>query len=67
MLKIEQGFGFAIAFLLLDVIADCVAPKMPNHCSRAEADLVSLVLESPTDIDVVAGGAEQRIESIDGF
>ena len=36
---------------------------MPNDRGGAEADGVARILEAPADIDIVAGGAVDRIEA----
>ena len=38
---------------------------MPDHRGRAEADRPPRVLKPPADVDVVAGGAERRVEAAD--
>ncbi len=67
VLEEEQSFSFAVAALLFDIVANGVAAKMPYHGSRAKADLVSFILQSPAEIHIVAGGAKDRIKSIDRF
>jgi hypothetical protein len=38
---------------------------VPDHRRRTEADAQAGVLEAPAEVDVVAGGAEERIEAVD--
>ena len=63
MLRIDQGFGLAVAALLIAIGFDRVAAEMPDDGRRAEADDIAGILEAPADVDIVAGGAIDRIEA----
>src|SRR2546425_7963885 len=65
MPEIQQRLGLAVPPLLADVGVHGVAPEVPHHGRRAEADAVALLLQSPAEIDVVSGGAEDRIQPAD--
>ena len=62
---LQQGFGFAIAGLLLEVGGDGVASVVPHEAGRAESDLVATLLESPADVHIVAGFAVDGVEPAD--
>ena len=64
-LPLEQRLGLAVAVLLLPVRADRVAAVVPDHGRGAEAERPAALLEPPADVDVVAGGAELRVEAAD--
>ena len=53
--------------LLLDIISHRVAAKMPNDRSCTETDRIAFVLQSPTEIHIISGGAEHGIKPIDGL
>src|SRR5881394_27390 len=40
---------------------------MPDHGSRAEPQRPAVLLQAPTDIDVIAGRMKLRIETADGL
>ena len=61
----EQRFRFAVTALLLQIIFHGRAPVMPNESAGAETNFVSLLLQTPTDIDVVAGFPKNGIEAAD--
>src|SRR5207344_2367463 len=67
MLKEQKSFGFAVPLLLLDIVSHRVSAKMPNDRSRTKTDRIAFVLQSPTEIHIIAGGAEHRIKPIDGL
>src|SRR6516165_1578944 len=62
---LELRLGLAVAVLLLPERADRVAPVVPDHRRRAEADRPAAVLQPPADVDIVAGGAKARVEAAD--
>jgi hypothetical protein len=59
----EEGFGFAVTVLLFEVVVNGGAAVMPDEARGREAQGVALLLETPADIDVVAGFAENGIET----
>jgi hypothetical protein len=63
----EQRLRLAVAALLFQIIADRRAAVVPDKRRRAEADLVSGLLQSPADVHVIARSAVDGIESIDGY
>ncbi len=67
MFKEEQSFGLAVAALLFQVIANRVAAKVPNHRRRAETDFVTLVLQTPANVDVIPGSSKNGIETGDSL
>ena len=62
MLRIDERLGLAVAALLVDIGFDRVAAEMPDDRRRAEADRVAGILKPPADVDIVAGGAIDRVE-----
>ena len=65
MLEAEQGLGVAVAGLLPQVGAGRLAAVVPDHRRRRERDPVTGCLQTPTDVNIVAGAAELRIEAVD--
>ena len=65
MLETKQRFGFSVAVLLSPESSEREAPVMPDDCGGAEADDLSLLLQAPAKIHVVAGLAIFRIEAAD--
>ena len=63
MLGIDQRLGLAVAALLVEIGFDRVAAEMPDDGRRAEADGIAGILQAPADVDIVAGGAIDRIEA----
>src|SRR5512143_2180418 len=55
----------AIADLLLPIGAQRVAPMMPDHGTRVEAERPAPRPQSPADVHVVPRGAEPRVEPAD--
>src|SRR5258707_8587969 len=51
------------SLLLLPVSAQRVAPVMPDHRRRIEADLPTLILNSPADIDVITCRPKSRVKA----
>src|SRR6185312_9813357 len=48
---------------LVEISLHRVAAEMPDNGRRAEADRVAGILEAPADVDIVAGGAVERVET----
>ena len=65
MLAGQQGLGLAIPELLAQVGGGRRSPVMPDKPGRAEPDPVSLSLQPPTQIHIVSGRPEHRVESSD--
>src|SRR5215469_10839819 len=61
----KLGLRFAVAALLLPIGADRITAMMPHHSRRAEANRPPLILQSPTQINVVARRAKTGIKAID--
>src|SRR5215831_6110382 len=64
-LALEHGLGAAVVHLLTKVFQHGAAAMVPNHRAGMEAELPAALLETPAEIDVVAGDAELRIKTID--
>ena len=62
MLRIDERLGLAVAALLVAIGFDRVAAEMPDDRRRAEADGMAGILKPPADVDIVAGGAVDRVE-----
>src|SRR6185437_4593581 len=63
MLAVDERLGLAVAALLVEISLHRVAAEMPDNGRRAEADRVAGILEAPADVDIVAGGAVERVET----
>src|SRR5260221_4128434 len=63
MPAVDERLGLAVAALLAEIGLYRVAAEVPDDGSRAEADSVAGILKTPADVDVVAGGAIDRIEA----
>src|SRR5687768_1499399 len=61
--RFEQRLGSAIPALLPPVLANRIAAVMPDHGSGTESQGPSLLLNPPTEIDVIASGAVFAIEA----
>ena len=62
---LEHRFGLAVALLLFPVGANGVAVVVPHHRPGTEAEGPPSFLQSPADIHIVAGFAEDGIETAD--
>ena len=63
MFCIDERFGFAVTTLLCAVSRHRISAEVPNNGSGAETDRVAGVLETPADVDIVAGGAIDGVKS----
>ena len=63
MLSLEQRLGLAVASLLAQVAAHGAAAVVADDRAGAERDLPARVEQPPAHVDVVAGGAELRVEA----
>ena len=64
---LEKRLGPPVADLLAPVGTDGVAAVMPDHGRRMKAERPAALLQPPADVDIIAGGAEARIEAADGL
>src|SRR5207248_9994800 len=64
-LPFEHRLRAAVPDLLLPVSAHRVAAVVPDHRGGAESKRPAPLLEAPTHVHVVAGGAELRVEPSD--
>jgi len=61
----KRRLGDAITALLFEIGFDGVAPMMPHHGSGRKAQRPALFLQTPADVDVVAGDTESMIKAAD--
>src|SRR5713101_4159426 len=53
MLKVELCLGLPIAALLVEVRLDRIPAEVPDHRRRTKTNLISLVLQTPTKVNIV--------------
>src|SRR5215218_3700043 len=63
-LTLQEGFGFSVSLPLFPIRSDGIAAVMPDHGGGSESDL-AVLLQSPTGVHVISGGAVNRIEAAD--
>src|SRR4051812_17187696 len=66
-LALQQCLGPAITHLLSPVGPHGISAVVPDHRPGMKPNLVAGLLQSPTNIHIVAGDAEFRIEATDPF
>src|SRR5262249_4417227 len=59
----QERFSHSITVLLFYIIPDPRSPVMPDKSRRTESNVVTCLLQSPADIDVVTRGAKNRIKT----
>src|SRR3954462_15509082 len=64
MFEQKQGFGLTIAGLLLQIGLGVLSPMMPNNGAGRERYPFARLLQTPTDVDVVAGFSKLRVKTI---
>ena len=67
MFKPQQGLGLTVSGLLPQIGAGRLSSLVPDEGPRCERNPMARLLQTPADIDVVAGLEKLRIESIDRF
>ncbi len=67
MFSDQDGLGFTIAALLLQVRANSRAAIMPDETGRTEANFAAGLFQTPAKIHIVSGLPENRIEPVDLF
>src|SRR4029077_14839754 len=63
VLRVDERLGLAVPPLLHAISGYCIAAEMPHHGGRAKADDIAGVLKAPADVDVVARGAIDWVET----
>src|SRR5258708_3987058 len=59
----QQGFGFAITVLLFEICPDRRAPIMPDKGGGAEAELVTRLLQTPAEVNIITRSLENWVET----
>src|SRR5262245_32272903 len=65
MFEAEEGLGLSVARLLAQVSARILPPMMPDERPGSEGDPITGLLQTPANIDIIAGLAKQGIEAVD--
>src|SRR5205823_1883484 len=62
-LLLEQRFGAPVAALLPEISPNRAAPLVPDHRARRVHDRLAGFEQPPTEVDVVPGDPEARVEA----